>query len=433
MNTATARASTGAVEHYRDVFDAQFTQTDAMAGLRRAAFEHFAARGFPTQRDEPWKYTNLRRLLSRRFQPAQGAALNTQQPLWLQGGNRIVLANGQYSSALSSPTVQPPGLTMLTLAKWIANDPTDAAAYLATTLTEDTSALEALNLAFCQDGVVIHLADDVVLDEPVYIVHQWSNTQTPAMSHPRVMVRAGRNSRCTIIEQYLGHQDSEYFTNAVTSFDLHAGADVRHLRLQMESTSAFHLGQVQVKLARDARYDGHDIALGASIGRTGLTALLEESGAHIELHGLFLPVGSQHLDAHTRFEHRAAHTTSGQDYRGIAGGKGRGVYNGKVVVHQDAQKIDSRQSSRNLLLSPGAEIDTRPELEIYANDVKCSHGATTGQLDATALFYLRSRGMSEEDARAALVRAFAETIVLSIDHAELRSLLERQIDSRITL
>jgi Fe-S cluster assembly protein SufD len=190
---------------------------------------------------------------------------------------------------------------------------------------------------------------------------------------------------------------------------------------------------VRAKLSKDARYSIHDIALGASLGRSGITALLEGTGAHAALFGLFTPMGNQHLDAHTRLDHIAAHTTSEEDYRGIAGGRGRGVFNGKVIVRPDAQKIDARQSSRNLLLSPTAEIDTKPELEIYANDVKCSHGATTGQLDATALFYLRSRGLSESDARAALIRAFAESILSTIDLAPLHTALEKQIDERFKL
>jgi Fe-S cluster assembly protein SufD len=187
-----------------------------------------------------------------------------------------------------------------------------------------------------------------------------------------------------------------------------------------------------VRLAQDSRYYGHDVALGASLARVGITALLEGPGAHVTLRGLFIPTGSQHLDSHTRIDHIAPHTTSEEDYRGIASGRGRGVFNGKVIVRPGAQKIDARQSSRNLLLASTAEIDTKPELEIYANDVKCSHGATTGQLDATALFYLRSRGLSEIEARTLLIRAFAESILSTVDLAPLRAALERQIDQRFT-
>jgi Fe-S cluster assembly protein SufD len=344
-----------------------------------------------------------------------------------------VLVNGHWLPALSSQTAQPPGVTVLTLKQWLKREPAEVAAYLTEHGQGAGSALEQLNLAFFEDGVVINLADDVTLDEPVYVVHQWNSASAQRMSHPRIVVRAGRNSRLTLIEHYLGPAEAEHFTNAVTRIEIAAGAAVKHFRVQQESSRSFHIGHVLAKVARDARYSSHDILLGASIGRSDITALLEGSGAHAALFGLFAPMGAQHLDAHTRIDHLAPNTTSEEDYRGIAGGRGRGVFNGKVIVRPGAQKIDARQSSRNLLLSPTAEIDTKPELEIYAHDVKCSHGATTGQLDATALFYLRSRGLSESDARALLIRAFAESILSTVDLAPLRTALERQIDERFNL
>jgi Fe-S cluster assembly protein SufD len=322
---------------------------------------------------------------------------------------------------------------VLTLSQWLQREPAEVAGYLRDHGHIDGSTLEQLNLAFFEDGVVVHLADNATLDEPLYVVHHCTLAAAQRMTHPRVMVRAGRNSRGTIIEHYLGAHDAEYFTNAVTRIEVAAGGTIRHFRVQQESARAFHIAHVQAKLASDSRYSIHDIALGASLGRSGITTLLEGRGAHAALFGLFTPMGTQHLDAHTRIDHVAPNTTSEEDYRGIAGGRGRGVFNGKIIVRPDAQKIDSRQSSRNLLLSAQAEIDTKPELEIYANDVKCSHGATTGRLDATALFYLRSRGLSESDARALLIRAFAESILSSIDVAALRTALEKQIDERFTL
>jgi Fe-S cluster assembly protein SufD len=429
-----AKSTASPVERYRTAFDARWQGNDELIALRRAALEQFLSAGFPTQRDEAWKYTSLRRLESRSFTPAEASALDTHQPEWLTTeGTRVVLANGHWLPALSSQKAQPPGVTVLTFKQWIQHEPAAVAAYLQEHDQLSGNALEQLNLAFFEDGVVINLADDTVLDEPVYIVHQTTSSAAQRMSHPRVVIRAGRNSRATVIEHYLGANETEYFTNAVTRFEVAAGGAVRHFRVQQEAPRAFHIGHVRAKLSKDARYSIHDIALGASLGRSGITALLEGTGAHAALFGLFTPMGNQHLDAHTRLDHIAAHTTSEEDYRGIAGGRGRGVFNGKVIVRPDAQKIDARQSSRNLLLSPTAEIDTKPELEIYANDVKCSHGATTGQLDATALFYLRSRGLSESDARAALIRAFAESILSTIDLAPLHTALEKQIDERFKL
>jgi Fe-S cluster assembly protein SufD len=431
VSAATAKAAASPVERYKAAFEARWQGNDSLVALRRAALEQFSATGFPTQRDEAWKYTNLRRLESRSFAPAEASALDAYQPEWLTtAGTRIVLVNGHCLPALSSQKAQPPGVTVLTLKQWLEREPDAVASYLQEHGQLGGNALEQLNLAFFEDGVVVNLADDTALDEPIYIVHQSTRSAAQRMSHPRIIVRAGRNSRATLIEHYFGANEAEYFTNAVTRFDVAAGGTVHHYRVQQEAPRAFHIGHVQAKLAKDARYSIHDIALGASLGRSGISALLEAPGAHAALFGMFAPMGNQHLDAHTLLDHIAAHTTSEEDYRGIAGGRGRGVFNGKVIVRPDAQKTDARQSSRNLLLSPNAEIDTKPELEIYANDVKCSHGATTGQLDATALFYLRSRGLSEADARAALIRAFAHSILSTIDLAPLRDALERQIDER---
>lgn len=434
MSAVGTKSRVSPLERYRTTFDARWSGDDPLIALRRAALEQFLSAGFPTQRQERWKYTNLRRLESRAFSLAEPAALDAKQPEWLaHAGLRIVFVNGHWMPGLSSQHALQPGVTVLTLKQWLQREPAEVAAYLRDHGQLEGPALEQLNLAFFEDGVIVNLADKAILDEPLYIVHHCTNAAAQRMSHPRVMIRAGRNSRATVIEHFLGADEAEYFTNCVSRIDVAAGGAIRHFRMQQESTRAFHIAHVQAKLANDSRYSIHDIAFGASLGRSDITTLIEGRGAHAGLFGLFTPMGTQHLDAHTRIDHVAPNTTSEEDFRGIAGGRGRGVFNGKIIVRPDAQKIDSRQSSRNLLLSPQAEIDTKPELEIYANDVKCSHGATTGQLDATALFYLRSRGLSESDARAALIRAFAESILSTVDVAPLRAALEKQIDARFTL
>jgi Fe-S cluster assembly protein SufD len=253
------------------------------------------------------------------------------------------------------------------------------------------------------------------------------------MSHPRVIVRAARHSQCSVITHYTGDDAAESLTNAWVTFDIAAGAQVAHLRLQEESARSFHIGTTQLQLAADARFIGHDFALGAALGRSSTTVLLNEAGAEVSLHGLFAPTGTQHLDTHVRIDHTAARTNSHQDFRGIAAGRGRGVFNGKVVVSAGAQKIDARQSNRNLLLSATAEIDSRPELEIYADDVKCSHGSTTGQLDPVSLFYLRSRGLGESEARALLIRAFAQSMLATVKVGPVRSWLEQRVQERFDL
>ena len=433
MSVMTLQESRPAGERYRAEFDARWSASDALVELRRAALERFVSAGFPAQRQEDWKYTNLRRLEARTFAPATSTAvaLDALEQHWIaNAGIRIVLVNGHWMPALSSVGAQLPGMTLLTLKQWSEHEPAAVAAFIAQTSRAQPSALEDLNLAFFEDGVVLDLAAGASPDQPIYIVHQWSDAAAQLMSSPRVVVRAAANSRCTVIEHFIGSTAGECFTNAVSEIEVGTGAKVEHYRIQQESTRAFHIGHVNVRVQQNGRYASHDIALGASLARLNLGTVLQGPGAHVDLRGLLAPLANQHLDSHTTIDHAAAHTSSDENYRGIAGERGRGVFNGKVIVRPDAQKTDARQSSRNLLLAPGAEIDTKPELEIYADDVKCSHGATTGQLDASALFYLRSRGLDETAARALLIRAFAESVVSSVGPAAVRSHLEKLLDER---
>lgn len=435
MSVVTLQESRSSGERYRALFDARWPANDARSDrlieLRHAALERFVAAGFPTQRQEDWKYTNLRRLEARTFAPAVTVPVATHDPRWIaNAGTRIVLVNGHCMPALSSIEAQLPGMTLLTLKRWSENDPDAVATFIAQASRAQPSALEDLNLAFFEDGVVLDLAAGANPDQPIYIVHHWSDAATQVMSNSRVVVRAAANSRCVVIEHFIGAPAGECFTNAVCDVEVAAGANVEHYRIQQESTRGFHIGHVNALVQRDGRYASHDISLGASLARVNLSTTLQGPGAHVALNGLLAPLGTQHIDAHTSIDHAAPHTSSDENYRGIAGERGRGVFNGKVIVRPDAQKTDARQSSRNLLLNAGAEIDTKPELEIYANDVKCSHGATTGQLDAAALFYLRSRGLDEAAARTLLIRAFAESILTSIGQPAVRSHVEQLLGER---
>jgi Fe-S cluster assembly protein SufD len=434
--TAAAEKLSSSLQHYRAEFDARWSGSDdALTRLKRAALDQFLLCGFPTQRHEEWKYTSLRRLEARTFSLPDHAGLTdaADQSQWIRNsGPRIVFLNGHWMQTLSAIQSQPPGVTVLTIDQWRKNSPEEVAAFLASQ-PGGAGAFEHMNTAFFQDGVVIEISAGASFEEPLYILHQCTTAAQQRMFHPRLLVRSGANSRCTVIEHFVGADEAEYLTNAVASFDVGPGASITHCRLQQESRRSFHVSTVRARLQRDASYQSHDIALGGSLARSNILTLLDGPGATTTLRGLFVPGGTQHIDSYTRIEHVAAHTTSHEEYRGIADGRGRGVFNGKVVVHPNAQQIDARQSSRNLLLSATAEIDTKPELEIYANDVKCSHGATTGQLDATQLFYLRSRGLSESDARTLLIRAFAESILTAIACQSVRQHLEAHIDERFAV
>ena len=427
-----------ALDHYRRLFAGRAGGGDALTTLRRNSLESFLATGFPTQRDEAWKYTNLRRLEARSFALAEAVPVAADNGRWIPDcGHRIVLINGRVLPTLSTPAPQPPGVTILSLAQWIQHSPGEVAEFLSkqevSTAGATAGPFDHLNSAFSDDGIVIDIAAGVTLDQPLYIVHHWGATRSPQMAHPRIILRAGRQSHCSVITHYTGDDTAESLTNSRITFDVGAGAHVEHLRLQEEGARSFHIGSTQVSLAKDARFTSHDFALGASLGRSSTVVQLVESGASVSLSGMFAPTGTQHLDTYIRVEHAAAHTQSFQDYRGIAAGRGRGVFNGKVIVRPGAQKTDARQSNRNLLLSATAEIDSRPELEIYAHDVKCSHGATTGQLDPVSLFYLRSRGLGEAQARALLIRAFAQSMLATVKVGPVRTWLEERVQQRFDL
>jgi Fe-S cluster assembly protein SufD len=428
MSAPAAKIVPNPRDRYRALFHGLQLPDNELTTLRTAALEHFLDAGFPTQRDEGWKYTNLRRLETRHFGLPAAGEPSADESLWItHAGARRVVVDGCATPALSSTMACPPGVTVLTLGQWLEHAPDEAASFLRQHAAEP-SAFTSLNQALLSDGVVVEVGEDVECELPLYLVHHWSSSGR--MSHPRIIVRAGRNSRCVLIEHYVGATGAESFTNAVTSIAAGHNARVSHYRVQQEATSSFHIGHTQVSLDARAKYELYELALGASLSRVATHVALRGSGADASLCGLLMPGGSQHLDTFTCIEHAAAHTTSSEEYRGIADSRGRAVFRGKVIVRPDAQHIDARQSIRNLLLSPTAEIDSRPELEIYANDVKCSHGATTGQLDTAALFYLRSRGLAEVQARSLLIRAFAESIVTKLKHIAVAQFVERYLEQR---
>lgn len=400
-------------------------QRSWLGPMRDRAMESFRELGFPTRRHESWKYTDVRPITRRRFQPIEsgsnGVDANAVSALRFGDGSRdLVFVNGMFSAKLSSPGS---GTELQSL----ATDPNSVAPYLNRETGAGSSAFAALNTAFMVDGAVLRVPDDSVIEQPVNLLFLGTRLDAPSVSHPRNILVIGRGSRVTVIESYVGIDDGEYFTNTVTEAFLAPGAELEHYKIQQESGNAFHVGRMIVHQDRDSRFVSHSISLGGALARNDLETELAGRGAEVTLNGLYMAAGNQHVDNHTRIVHTEPHTRSKEYYRGVLDGNARAVFNGKVLVQKGAQKIDAHQSNANLLLSSEAEVDTKPELEIYADDVKCSHGATVGQLDQNMLFYLRTRAIPEETAKGLLVFAFAEDVISRMGFAPVRDRLQHQV------
>ncbi len=404
-----------ALERLRTLFAARGGKTTPVAVAQQAALEQFISLGLPTTRDEAWKYTSLRRFEGRALAlPESVTAVDAgleSRLLAADGWQRIVFVNGRHAAGLSTASGVVTGLRVRTLASILRDDPVEAATLLGNDDVTTSARFDLVNRAFVDDGLVIDVAAGAHLAQPLYLVFESSGSDRATLTTPRIIIRSGTHSRLTLIEHHVSGERAEHCVAAVTQLSLAEGSQVEHYRLRREGSKVVHLGSVSADVGGSARYISHTLSLGGTLSRLDLAVRLAGSGASCELNGVFLADGTQHTDTHSCIQHVVPKTQSSQDYRGLADGKGRGVFNGKVVVHKDAQKTDAKQSSRNLLLSNTAEIDTRPELEIYADDVKCSHGATTGQMDPTALFYLRSRGIAEDEARGLLALAFVETVL----------------------
>jgi len=416
-------STAGPVAHYRAAFEVLDGGEAQAAAQRAAAFEHFAALGFPGAREEAWKYTSLRRLESRRFAVPGAGAPTGALPAQL-AAHRLLVADGRPAPLQAG---LPAGLSARTLAQAQA-DGESLAALLRVAQGGGTERFTALNAAFCPDVVLLEVAAGAAV-EPVEVLLATA-PGTAAMSHPRLVIRAERGSSARIVLRHVG-DDTERLVNSVVDVEVGPEATVHLYRLLDSGSRAFHIERIEATVGQRGTVVVHDAQLGAGLARLDLRARLAAPGAAAELTGLFLADGSRHLDTHVHVDHLAVGTRSLQDYRGIAAGRGRAVFNGKAIVHPGAQQSQARQSSRNLLLTPGAEIDTKPELEIYADDVQCSHGATTGQLDPAALFYLRSRGLSETEARSALTRAFAGAVLSRMDHEMFAAAVHDALDGRL--
>lgn len=406
--------------------------------LREGALRRFSERGYPTPRDEAWRYTNVAPLLRQSFVPAQIAARRevTRTDLadalfGAPGMSRAVFIDGSFAAALSDLTALPPGVEVRSLRAVLEQDGTSVEGLLANRPLDEPRGFAELNTAFMADGAFIRLAPAVLLDDPVHLLYVSTAAGQPTVSYLRNVVVAGRGSRCSVVEHYVSLGDMSSLCNVTTRVVVERDAVLEHYKLNEEGDGAHHFAGLQVEQAENSRYTSHNIAAGGRLIRNDLRIELAGAGAESVLNGLYLGRGRQHIDNHTVIEHRVPHCTSREWYKGVLDERARGVFGGHVIVRQDAQKTDALQMNHNLLLSDEAEVDTRPQLEIYADDVKCSHGSTVGQLNPDALFYLRARGIGETLARRLLVSAFAQDIVGRFGSAPLRAWAERLIAARL--
>ncbi|HEX3743009.1 MAG TPA: Fe-S cluster assembly protein SufD [Bryobacteraceae bacterium] len=366
---------------------AEFTKQDAVAPwmqeLRAAGFARFAELGFPNTHNEEWRFTNV-----------------------------APIARAQFAHVASIPHVTDAP---------VAADPALAEQYLGKVASFGEHAFLALNTAFLKDLVVIHVPRGTVIEKPIRIDYTAADGTHVA---PRALIIVGADAHCTIVESYSG--TGKYFTNAVTEIVAGDRSVVDHYKVQREDPSAFHVATLQAQLGRSATFSTHSIALGGAIVRNEANVVLSE-GTDATVNGLYIVNGTQHVDNHTVIDHAKPHGTSHEMYKGILDDKSAAVFNGRIIVRKDAQKTDSKQTNKNLVLSDDAVIDTKPELQILADDVRCTHGATIGQLDAESLFYLQSRGIGKQQARSLLTYAFAQDVIDRIQVPDLREQLEKYL------
>ena len=406
-----------------------------LAEARLNALEWVGKNGFPSRKDEDWKYTALDGILAVPFEaavagpgPRVTAELINKAAIDL-GGPRLVFVNGHFAAEFSRLSGLPSGASITTLAAVLAANPDRLRPFLGHTPGEH-HAFAAFNDVFAEDGAFIHLTNDTVVDEPIQLVFFSDTEGVPLMTSPRSVIIADSGSRATIVETYAGLLDDVYCTNVVTEVVLAENAQIDHYKVQNEPVTAFHLALLDVRQGRNSRFASRSVMLGSSVARHEARVLLDGAEATVSLDGIYLPQGEQVHDNTIFVDHAAKNCTSHQLYKGVLDDRGHGVFNGQIMVRHGADGSDANQKNKNLLLSDRAQVDTRPRLEIYTDDVKCTHGAAVGQMDEEALLYLRTRGIPLESARGLLVYAFVQEMVDRIEVEPLRASLEALVSTR---
>lgn len=434
----TAVAQQPGVNHYRGVFDAALPNLPG-AGLawlmqqRQQAMVDFERNGLPTLRDEEWKYTNVAAIERRAFtlggaESAIDATLLST--LEIPAAHRLVFVNGRYFASLSNVAALPAGVRIESLAQALQRDGEALRTLFAALPSAGEHGFVQLNHALFSDGAYIHIAPGVQLEAPIQLLFIGSTAD--ALCATRNVIVAEANAQARVIEHYCSAQpDVTYLANAATHLVLHEHAQLQHIKLGCDSAKAFHVSNIAARLGTSAKLQSYSFALDAQLARTDIRIALDSEDSDCELNGLYVAHGRQHVDHHTYIDHLKPRTTSREVYKGVLTDSARGVFNGKVIVHPDAQQADAQQSNQNLLLSDNAEIDTKPQLEIFADDVKCAHGATVGQLDEEQVFYLRARGLDTGEARSLLTYAFCQEIVDRLSDKNVAQLVSKLLLDRL--
>ena len=404
---------------------------------RDLALERFSQAGFPTPRHEEYKYTSLAPIARGEFRLASSSdakvPAETVEKLALGlPGPRLVFVDGRFRPDLSKPGSLPKGVRVESLAAVAASDPSLVEKHLTRHADPDNNALAALNTAFFQDGAFVQIPDRTVVSEAIHLLFLSTAAEPNRVTYPRLLIQAGSHSEASIIESYYGLGGNVYWTNAVVEVLAGENAHIELYKVQHEELQAFHTGLIELVAARDTTIATHSLSFGGALVRNDINVLLDDEGSHCDLNGLYAVNGAQHVDHHTLIDHAKPHCTSHQLYKGVLDGRSTGVFNGKIIVRADAQKTDAIQSNKNLLLSREAGVNTKPQLQIDANDVRCTHGATVGQIDKEAMFYLRSRGISRKEARNLLTYAFAADILERIKLEPVRDHFEAQLMNWLT-
>lgn len=410
-----------------------------LRSMRQHAFEQFAARGYPTPRDEEWRFTNLAPLAKTQFElpalEARDLAPEQVRRIAIPNLNsvQLVFVDGRFSSRLSQTDSLPAGVTILSLADAVQSRRELVQPHLdAHALHKNKAdAFTWLNTAFVEDGAFIHVAKNVIVDRPIEVLAISTSQDAPVMTHPRNIIIADENAEVTVIERYVSIDAGVYFTNAVTDILAGDNAAVHHYLIEEEGGEAFNTSTLRTRQTRDSNVDSHTILLGGKLVRNNVHAILDGEGSQCLINGLYIGSDQQHMDNHMRVEHARPHGDSRQFYKGILNDKSTAVFSGRIIVHPGAQKTDAKQTNKNLLLSDESHVDTQPQLEIYADDVKCTHGATIGQLDEEAIFYFRARGISNDTARSMLIHSFAGESLSRMKNEAIRIYLDKILFARL--